>query len=272
MKLLTLTPEAHAYAVAALVLCSLSCGELANHLRMRCPGLRQAAFFPVYVVTMAVVSGFAVLVLDLPSVVRLSWTVLALSLPLGVAAGAVAWWGGLAVKRHLLRRSLLRPRRARIARPRRSERTIGSPAEHLSRASSWPAWSERVTLQERRLRPNHLSENEGTAQRYRVLGWLLLAGVLEEVLFRGVLVELILDLESPVLIVLCLVATVVVFAMSHLRLGYGEGLAKLPLGSVTLLVALLTRSVVPALVAHVFFNLWAWRAAPAEDRRGAARW
>jgi membrane protease YdiL (CAAX protease family) len=259
MDLLTLTPEVHAYAVAAIVLYSLSCGELANYLRLRCAVLKQVAFLPVYVATMAVVVGFSVLILDLPSVVRCSGVVLALSLPLGFVAGAIAWWSELAIKRHLLRRNLLKPRQRRLR---------GS----FFRMGPRTGWPERAWLADVVLNPDYLAANRNTARPYSMLGLLLLVGCFEEVLFRGVLVELILDIPSLILVVLGLAASVVLFASSHLRVGYGEVLAKLPLGALTLLVTLVTRSVVPAIVAHAYFNFRAWQTVALEKSGEVSKW
>lgn len=272
MRLLTLTPEAKLYAVAAVVLCSLSCGELASYSRMRFAPSREGVFLPFYVATMILVSAFAMLVLDLPGLAWPSWSIFFLSLPLGIAAGAVAWQSELVVKRHLLRKSLLVPRRQLGTRSHRSVRAVSSPTTYGSRASRREAWSEHPRPKELLSRPDSLAAPQAPSQRYYALALLLLAGVFEEVLFRGVLVDLSLDLQSTPLVVACLTVTVLVFALQHLRLGHGEVLAKLPLGMVTLLITLLTRSIVPAIVAHLFFNLRAWQVTSSSESRGATHW
>jgi membrane protease YdiL (CAAX protease family) len=89
---------------------------------------------------------------------------------------------------------------------------------------------------------------------------LVSAAALEEVLFRGVLVELSLSLRSPALTATCLLASLLAFALTHVALGWAEVFAKLPLGALALISVLLLPSVVPAILAHVLFNLHAWRA------------
>lgn len=244
MKLLTLTPEVWVYAVAILVVYSLSCGALTDYLQVRCLGFRRDVYLPLYVGVQAVVAGCALLVLDLPRITQCSWRTAGLALPVGIAAGAVAWWGDAAVKRLLRKRQGRSPQRRRV----RTWLQEGDGA----------GWLRSVQREFKVRRPDHFRLTGGPGPRYAGLGWLLLAGMLEEVLFRGVLVDLVLSLYSPVWIVLCLLATVVVFALSHLSLGYYEVFAKLPLGLVTLLVALLMHSVLPAIIAHGYFNFWAW--------------
>src|SRR5688572_25484226 len=104
MRILTLTPEAGVYAVAVVAVCALSCGSLAGSLVARVARPGPSLFLPLYVGLMAAVSALAVLTMELPSLTRASPVQLALSLPVGVAAGAVARWGESAVRRHAARR------------------------------------------------------------------------------------------------------------------------------------------------------------------------
>ncbi|HVE77688.1 MAG TPA: CPBP family intramembrane glutamic endopeptidase [Gemmatimonadaceae bacterium] len=256
MKRLILTPEAELYATAVVAVYSLSCASLAGYLHARRPGARPATFLPIYVTVMGLAAGLAVVVLELPSVTRASWTTLGLSLPVGVAAGALAGWAGSALKR-LGRRWSQRSSRATWE----GHRSPGpmSPAGYgLTSLGAPPA----VTT----VMPDRYMPGGAPVSRRRVLGLWLLAGTLEEVLFRGVLVELISRLPVAALIGPCLVASVAAFALSHVALGWPEVLDKLPLGAITLAIALLTQSVAPAVVAHVFFNVRVWQAGA---RRGA---
>jgi hypothetical protein len=91
------------------------------------------------------------------------------------------------------------------------------------------------------------------------LALLLGVAVLEEVLYRGVLVDL--SLELPVAAaVACIAASVLAFAAAHVYWGWIEMLAKLPLGLAALAASLPFRVVLGAIAAHVVFNTRAWLA------------
>jgi len=92
------------------------------------------------------------------------------------------------------------------------------------------------------------------------LAFLLTVAVLEETLYRGVLVDL--SLELPVAAAAaCVAATVAAFAAAHVYWGWVEMVAKLPLGLAALLASLPFRVVLGAIAAHVFFNTRSWLAA-----------
>jgi hypothetical protein len=94
---------------------------------------------------------------------------------------------------------------------------------------------------------------------HAALALLLAVAVLEEVLYRGVLVDL--SLELPVAAaVACIAATVIAFAAAHVYWGWIEMLAKLPLGLAALLASLPFRVVLGAIAAHLVFNLRVWLA------------
>ncbi len=91
------------------------------------------------------------------------------------------------------------------------------------------------------------------------LALLLAVAALEEILYRGVLVDL--SLELPVAAAAaCIAATVVAFAAAHVYWGWIEMVAKLPLGLVALLASLPFRVVLGAIAAHVLFNTRSWLA------------
>jgi hypothetical protein len=95
---------------------------------------------------------------------------------------------------------------------------------------------------------------------HATLALLLAVAVVEEVLYRGVLVDL--SLELPVAAAAaCIAATVLAFAAAHVYWGWIEMLAKLPLGLAALAASLPFRVVLGAIAAHVVFNTRAWLAA-----------
>ncbi len=264
VKLLTLTPEAHLYAIATLAVCALCSNELAYYLRGRVKMLERLPFLYVYVAIMALVVGCSTQVLDLPAMIMgLSWiTTLLLALPAGLVAGWIAWRLELTTKRQLRKYSVRRQLRSR------QNRALYGGAGSRAPGGYWPQGSlhfvrpELSSSQAALVQPNAKRGASRSITRRQLLIWLLAAGILEEVLFRGVIVYLDLRLPSITLVIAGLSASVLVFALSHLRLGYGDALTKFLLGLLALLVVLLTGTIIAAMIAHAFFNLCAWQAAP----------
>ena len=89
---------------------------------------------------------------------------------------------------------------------------------------------------------------------------LLAVAALEEILYRGVLVDLSLELPAAAAAG-CITATVVAFAAGHVYWGWIEMVAKLPLGLAALVASLPFRVVLGAIAAHVLFNTRSWLAA-----------
>lgn len=88
------------------------------------------------------------------------------------------------------------------------------------------------------------------------LGRLTVLAVLEEWVFRGVLVALCLRLP-PVGMALGLFAVTLAFGVSHSYAGWGEAVAKSIVGG-ALLGTALTAGTSAAVVAHILFNTTAW--------------
>lgn len=246
MKLLTLTPDAQAFAVAVIACYSLASASLAGYVQLSWP--RRSAtppppFLPLYVGITAAVTGAALATLSLPIVTGGSPGALALAVPIGIGIGLA----GLrldAIARRVGRR------RAREARPRmRPRATARAPRSGGQPVAAVPG--------------------EGSAS-VSTLALLVAVGALEELLFRGVLVDLSRSIRSPGLEAACLVATVAVFALSHVYWGWSEVASKAALGVLALAAVLGLGTVLPAVLAHGTFNAGTWiaaRAATGADRR-----
>lgn len=94
-------------------------------------------------------------------------------------------------------------------------------------------------------------------QRATQLLLLVATGILEEVLFRGYLVTFAFWLPGRTLVATALAMSVLCFAVVHIYGGLEEALGKLPLGALTLVLALGSGLLWPAIVAHLCFNLMA---------------
>jgi hypothetical protein len=80
-------------------------------------------------------------------------------------------------------------------------------------------------------------------------------GVVEEVLFRGYLVDLSLAIPNHALAWSAVVLTTLAFAVSHVYAGVEQVVAKLPLSVLALTSVLGSHTLLCAIVAHVFFNV-----------------
>jgi membrane protease YdiL (CAAX protease family) len=79
--------------------------------------------------------------------------------------------------------------------------------------------------------------------------------ILEEILFRGYLVHLGQSALNPVIVWLAVLSTLLAFAISHAYAGIEQAIAKMPLGMLTLSAVLCSKTLLPAIVAHVLFNV-----------------
>ena len=83
----------------------------------------------------------------------------------------------------------------------------------------------------------------------------VLVGILEELIFRGILVHLCLIIPFKQLIPFALAFNIIWFSLSHIEFGWPNVISKTPLGIITLLGTLITGSVLFAVIVHVVFNL-----------------
>jgi hypothetical protein len=79
--------------------------------------------------------------------------------------------------------------------------------------------------------------------------------VLEETLHRGILLDTARLLPGRLLFAAACAGLVLAFALSHIWFGLSQVAAKLPLGAVALTLAIVYGTILPAIVAHVVFNL-----------------
>jgi membrane protease YdiL (CAAX protease family) len=87
------------------------------------------------------------------------------------------------------------------------------------------------------------------------LSSLVLIAGLEEVIYRGWLLQACRLVPSTLLSAVAVGASLLAFSLVHLRFGWTHVLAKTPLGTLALAGVLVTGSVVAAIVAHVEFNV-----------------
>jgi hypothetical protein len=267
----TLIPEAGSYGIAILVVLGLGSSALAADLRARWFVGTRVRIFHVYSAVLAFTSLWGLLVLDTSRLLGTSVLAWGLALPVGLAAGAIAKWSDRAILRSISRRSVLRRRRGYQGRTTAASTARSGPRP--SRATSVPFAGQPATRRELSLhRVGQRFERAFTLHDAGVWPYVV-AAALEEVVYRGFLVGVCFLLPGTVLIAFALAGTVVAFALTHIWFGWEHVAAKLPLGAATLVAALVLGTALPAIVAHVVFNVGVWKDAraafpvPASPRR-----
>lgn len=150
----------------------------------------------------------------------------------------------------------------------RSTARTGSPSAAVRRPAVATSYAQvrpsgvgrALTVQRRQSAPRvpAVATSSQSPRPRMALGWLLAVAVAEELLYRGVLTAMALDLPLAASLV-ALVCCTTVFAMVHISFGWSQVVAKLPLAVLTLASALLLGSPVCAIVTHGYFNWHYWR-------------
>lgn len=83
----------------------------------------------------------------------------------------------------------------------------------------------------------------------------VLVAVSEELVYRWCLVRVAFLFSSVVLTGLCLLLITLLFALSHVWIGWEQVFAKLPLGVAMMAAVLIFGNILPAIFGHVLFNL-----------------
>jgi hypothetical protein len=230
MSDLTLTPDLRYYLLAAAVVLGVGGSTVATRLRQRWLVFHGVSFAVVYGVTLALAvacgaMAFGGAPLLLSPVTR--W-------PVDVALGIIVGWAGFAADRAINRRW----RRRELG--RRPSRPVGSRSEQRV----WRAMAA----------PADVSTGEPSSMRD-----VLAIAVLEEAVFRGVLLRFALSTEATPLVAALLVAIIGVFALEHVHFGWSHVAGKLPYSAAVTVGAVGLGSSVMAIAAHVVLNLLIFR-------------
>jgi membrane protease YdiL (CAAX protease family) len=229
MNGLTHFPSNRVYAIAVVALLSASAATLTDLIH-RWRRAQPVSFLPMYTTTIGCVVVLALILLGVPTLEWLSWRAFAFAL----TGGLVACWAALRGE-SFITRALLR-------------------GYHTGATWRLPVGSELF-----RLDPTEMRTNSRTS----VLVWLLLIGAGEEMLFRGILIDLAqLTPGGPAMHGVLITASVFAFALSHAQLGLGEALRKMPLSVACLVAYMLSGTLLAPITAHVGYNTFRWRARP----------
>jgi hypothetical protein len=256
----TLIHKMNSYDIAILVVYCLGSLPLAAHIYYRWLASKGINFLLVYSAVMCFTIAWGFMIFEVFQIFGYSPSDWIISLPIGFTIGIIAGWSDRIIVQYLSRRLLLdkvsfKNTRSNIRLNYRGSYTVRK-LKHLPIAGRL-AKRRTMGLPNIQLAMLELTEDHRFAFLY-----LVLVAVLEELIYRGFLVKACFLLPTNFLIVGALTASVALFALSHVRFGWSHVLAKLPLSILAMISVLCLRTVVPAIVAHVVFNMRIWR-----DRR-----
>lgn len=209
---------------------------------------RRVSVLYAYAAALALCVGWGLLVLR-PNLLDVSAVALALSVPVGLAIGVLAG----RCDRAIIRRANRRTVRRRATRGGSGERRAGGPGPRRVRTTAVQVGGQ--SLDKRRSLGLHRIRQPTPEEREIGLGEVVSVGALEELVYRGVLVSACFLLPGSGYVALALVGLVVAFALPHVWFGWTHVAAKLPLSALAMGSVLALGTVVPAVVAHVLFNV-----------------
>jgi hypothetical protein len=253
----TLIPEADTYGVAILVVYGLGSSSLAVHIHSRWLAGRRTNFWTVRNLIQALTVVWGLSLFAPGQIFGNSLTAWSLSIPAGVVAGWTAGWAEQIIIRRSSRWQLVL---ANQSGPKGSStvRRTGDPRSRRVR----PAPTPTAGVAKKRdigIRKGWESFRLGPAEMQFGFWSIMIASVLEELVYRGFLVQACFLLANRFLLVMALAGTLLVFAISHVQFGWLQVLAKLPLGALALMTVLSFETVLPAIVAHIIFNCRVWK-------------
>ncbi|MEV6239795.1 type II CAAX endopeptidase family protein [Lentzea sp. NPDC051838] len=226
------------YGLTTLFLWGLVAMALASHGHGRwLEGRVRVSTVTVYLAVLGVLSASGVWLLG-PSVWwRGDLLGLLFAVPAGVLMAVLTWYADTTLVRRLVKPKP-RPVRTTTGRARPIGMAAGGKPEPR--------------------RTNQWRDSDRDAATRIGVGSLVTGAVLEEVVYRGVLVRI--AFETPVWsAVVLLVLAVFAFALSHLPFGWPQAVAKLPLSVLAMVVTLATGTLLAAVIGHVLFNLKVWQ-------------
>jgi hypothetical protein len=254
----TLIPEADSYGIAILVVYSLSAGSLAVHIHSRLLAGKRSSFWTVYNCILAFTVAWGFLLFQPGQILGNSLTAWILSIPTGIVAGWMAGWAERAIIRGISRRQLVLANRSD---PNGSSNTVWRARRtRLDHVRSAPTTAGRgAKRRDIGLHKGPQSFQLSPAELQFGFWPIMVASVLEELVYRGFLVQVCFLLPNRFLIVMALAGTLLVFALSHIQFGWLHVLAMSPLSALALVAVLSFGTVLPAVVAHIIFNIRVWK-------------
>jgi membrane protease YdiL (CAAX protease family) len=240
------------YRIAVLVVYGLSAFSLSAQVHARWLAQRSVSFPIVYCLILFTILLWGVPVAKLEPFDHISIRDVVVGLPIGFFAGLGLWSLDALILRVIAQRKSNRSDR-RVRSPR-------GPSRHSEFEASFTQYSVTDLISEgTRRRPGYLRIQENrdlvlSGWRWGLVSSAIVA-VLEEAVHRGLLLGVAKSLETRWIFIVSCVFLTLAFSFSHAWFGLAQVAAKTPLSIFAMAVTLFFGSVLPAMAAHVVFNL-----------------
>jgi Type II CAAX prenyl endopeptidase Rce1-like len=252
-------PEGDSYGVALALVYGLGALPLAAlcHARLL---VGRLGFPATYLCVLMLVNVWGFVVVDDVTLLPHGRAAALVAIMAGAAAGWLARQSDRKIVRYTLQRST--SLRSAAAAGQKMVELQSRHSEHTGpRTTTVLAGQVR---NRRKLAPQRLAEGwEGwrlaIGEAPPGLFGLTAGGALEELSYRGFIVQICLQAPSVPLRAAALVVTTAAFALSHVWFGWAHVAGKAALGIIALGLVMTFQSVIPAIVAHIIFNASTWR-------------
>jgi CAAX prenyl protease-like protein len=253
------------YRTAVLIVYGLSAFSLSAQIYARWLTQRRVSFPIVYCLILFAILLFGASVTKLEPYDHISIGAILVGLPVGLSAGLGLWSLDALIVRRIARR--------KANRPDRGVRRSNGPSWESNFAASFAEYFTTDLIHEgTRRRPGYLRIQ---GNRDLVLsGWRwglvssAIVAVLEEAVHRGLLLGVARSLENKWMFIVACLFLILAFSFSHVWFGLAQVAAKTPLSIFALMVTLFFGSVLPAMAAHLVFNLVTVMQGSRGQRRG----
>lgn len=243
------------YRLAIFVVYGLSSHSLAAHLHSRwLHGRGIISYTAAYAAVMGFTVFWGFTIFSPRELVGDSVNAWVVSLPLGVVIGVIAGWSDRAIVRSLSRRRFVDEMGGQPI-----VRRTGQRSHRVRRVTHFPVAGQLARRRALGLPGAQQTMWPSAGDRPFGLLPLLVVATLEELIYRGLLVQAALLLPSDFMVALALAGSVISFALSHISFGWPHVAAKLPLSALALIAVISLGTVLPAILAHLVFNARIWR-------------
>lgn len=233
MKTLIPIPDAESYGIVILLLLGLASFQLSSFFHQR--WLSKLGLISSHIIVKTIIAVIGLVLIPLPF--SFAWRHL-LSIPVGLILGSFCVF---------IEKKWMRQSNHRI---QMGKRLIEAPT--IKPKSLFGGTSEKKTFAQ--IKPSTSFEFQ--------MSWsgLMFLGVLEELIFRGFLLDIFKHfVESHLLKILFIVIGILVFGASHLLNGYAQMKSKAFFAALATFSALLCDSLVAPIVAHLYLNHVAYK-------------
>ncbi len=248
MKTLILTPDINLYGKAILLTCSLGCSNIASHLHSRWFPQRDVNVVLIHWLVKAVIVLWGLLFIPIFTLFNAS----ALQHLLSIAPALLLGKMGIKIE-YIIRRWYMR---------RQVSKTMSQKRYIHYKNMSNKTMGLAVSIQKNKVNLKNVHEHHARLDsqiKQYTLRDIILVAIGEEFIFRGFLWQLSLLWHEKVWVIISLILTVVLFGAAHLTLGKGQFLSKTILGIFCLLSVIVSHSILPAIIIHVIFNIYAYK-------------